>query len=447
MGRLLLLWLLAGETAVGPSGEPAGNRYQFAQTEMAVPIQDRIVCPQSATASRAAEAAFSRFHTLNSICSDYDPESELRRLCRTSSAGHAVRVSEDLWRVLVCRQELSQRSEGAFDVTIGPVVRLWRSGRHTKELPSRELLDEARSRVGYRLMRLDSRTHSVELLKANMRLDLGGIAKGYAVDEAMAALRKHGIARMMVEAGGNIGLGDAPPGKAGWRIGIAPPDAHSPPREYLELARVAISTSGDMWQYAIIGGKRYSHLIDPHSGMALTDHSNVTVVGPDGLSTDGLSSAVAILGPEKGLKLVEATPHSAAFIVRLVNGKEQTFQSKRWRRPAERRQVRLAPQRQYFAHAVVEDSFGVVAPWYRGQNGQCDWRLRITAETLKRYPWADKDLAVMAAPHFVFNGHWSIRSRWHDPRRPPFIRLGQRRRGTAVIQSVDRNDELLPLHE
>ena len=86
-----------------------------------------------------------------------------------------------------------------------------------------------------------------------------------------------------------------------------------------------------MWQYAIIGGKRYSHLIDPHSGMALTDHSNVTVVGPDGLSTDGLSSAVAILGPEKGLKLVEATPHSAAFIVRLVNGKEQTFQSKRWR--------------------------------------------------------------------------------------------------------------------
>ena len=163
-----------------------------------------------------------------------------------------------------------------------------------------------------------------------------------------------------------------------------------------------------MWQYAIIGGKRYSHLIDPHTGMALTDHSNVTVVGPDGLSTDGLSSAVAILGPEKGLKLVEATPHSAAFIVRLVNGKEQTFQSKRWRDLPRGGKLAASPQRQYFAHAVVEDSFGVVAPWYRGQNGQCDWRLRITAETLKRYPWADKDLAVMAAPHFVFNGHWSI---------------------------------------
>jgi FAD:protein FMN transferase len=331
MGRLLLLWLLAGETTAALCGEPVGNRYQFAQTEMAVPIKVVLYAPNRGTASRAAEAAFSRFHALNSILSDYDPESELRRLCRTSSAGHAVRVSDDLWRVLVRARELSERSQGAFDVTIGPVVRLWRSARHTKELPSSESLADARSRVGYQLMRLDASNHSVELLKPNMRLDLGGIAKGYAVDEAMAALRKHGITRMMVEAGGNIGLGDAPPGKAGWRIGIAPPDAHSPPREYLELARCAISTSGDMWQYAIIGGKRYSHLIDPHSGTPLTDHSSVTVVGPDGLSTDGLSSAVAILGPEKGLKLVEATPHSAAFIVRTVNGKEETFQSTHWR--------------------------------------------------------------------------------------------------------------------
>jgi thiamine biosynthesis lipoprotein len=94
----------------------------------------------------------------------------------------------------------------------------------------------------------------------------------------MAVLGKHGITRMMVEAGGNIGLGDPPPGRLGWRIGIAPPDVRSPPREYLWLSRCAISTSGDMWQYAIIGGKRYSHLIDPKTGMALTDRSSVTVV-------------------------------------------------------------------------------------------------------------------------------------------------------------------------
>ena len=203
--------------------------------------------------------------------------------------------------------------------------------RHTKELPSPDSLRAAQSLVGYRLMRLEPKTQSVELRKANMRLDLGGIAKGYAVDEALAAIRKEGVTRMMIEAGGNIGLGDPPPEKPGWRIGIAPPDAQSPPRMYLSLSRVAISVSGDLWQYAIIGGRRYSHLIDPRTGMALTDHSSVTVVGPDGLSTDGLSSAAAILGPEKGLKLVNSTPHTAAFIVRIVDGKEATYQSDNWK--------------------------------------------------------------------------------------------------------------------
>lgn len=340
MGRLGLLWLvMVGATAGLPAGklaaeevpaETANRRFEYTQTEMAVPIRIVLYAPDNATATRAAQAAFDRFHELNAALSDYDPESELRKLCGSSSEGNPVKVGDDLWRVLVQSQTLSERSEGAFDVTIGPVVRLWRNARRTKELPSSASLDSARSRVGYRLMRLNAAGQSVELLKPDMRLDLGGIAKGYAVDEAMAAIRKHGLTRMMVEAGGNIGLGEPPPDKSGWRIGIAPPDAQSPPREYLELSRVAISTSGDLWQYAIIDGNRYSHLIDPRTGMALTNHCSATVVGPDGLSTDGLSSAIAILGPEKGLKLVEAMPRSAAFLVRVVDGKEETFQSKDW---------------------------------------------------------------------------------------------------------------------
>jgi thiamine biosynthesis lipoprotein len=135
---------------------------------------------------------------------------------------------------------------------------------------------------------------------------------------------------MMIEAGGNIGLGDPPPGKAGWRIGVAPPDTRSQPREYLELAQCAVSTSGDTWQYAIIGGTRYSHLIDPRTGRALTEHCSVTVVGPDGLGTDGLSSAVTILGPEKGMKLINDTPGAAAIMIRIVDGKEDVVQSKHW---------------------------------------------------------------------------------------------------------------------
>ena len=246
---------------------------------MAIPIRIVLYSIDNATASKAAQAAFSRFHDLNAILSDYDPQSELRRLCDTSTGGKTVPVSDDLWRVIVRAEELSDRSAGAFDVTIGPVVRLWRSARQTKELPSPQSLQKALSRVGYRFIRLHKQQHAVELLKPNMRLDLGGIAKGYAVDEAMAVLRKHGITSMMIEAGGNIGLGDPPPERPGWRIGVAPPDVQSPPRQYLWLSRAALSTSGDLWQYAIIGGTRLAP-IDPRTGMALTDRCSVSRCRP-----------------------------------------------------------------------------------------------------------------------------------------------------------------------
>ncbi len=336
MGRtivtcLLAMCLLAAGFSAIASAAPVIDRFEFVQTEMAVPIRIVLYAPDNATAAAAAREAFLRFHELNARLSDYDPNSELRRLCDTSSEGKPIRVGDDLWRVLVRSLELSEQSEGAFDVTVGPLVHLWRNARHTKELPTAESLAAARARVGYRFVRLDAKRHTVELLRPKMRLDLGGIAKGYAVDEAMRAIRRQGITRMMVEAGGNIALGDSPPEKPGWRIGIAPPDAKSPPRQYLWLSRVAISTSGDLWQYAVIGGVRYSHLIDPKTGMALTDHCSVTVVGPDGLSTDGVSSAVAILGPEKGLKLIENTPGTAALIVRMVAGKQQIHQSRKWK--------------------------------------------------------------------------------------------------------------------
>jgi thiamine biosynthesis lipoprotein len=329
--RLAVLWVVG--TALQAASSPAAtlNRFTFTQTEMAVPIRIVLYAADDTTAATAARAGFSRFHDLNAAMSDYDPQSELRRLCDTSYEGKPIHVSDDLWRVLVRAIDVAKRSDGAFDVTVGPLVHLWRNARRTKELPSPKSIEAAKSRVGYQWVRLHSDQQAVELLRPTMRLDLGGIAKGYAVDEALRAIRKHGITRVMVEAGGNIGLGDPPPGRRGWRIGIAPPDAKSPPREYLSLARVAISTSGDMWQYAVIGGVRYSHLIDPHTGMALTDRSSVTVVGPDGLSTDGLSAAVAILGPQQGVKLVEATPGTAAFIVRLVDGQEQTYRSRKWK--------------------------------------------------------------------------------------------------------------------
>ncbi|MCE5303746.1 MAG: FAD:protein FMN transferase [Planctomycetaceae bacterium] len=331
MGKLIVVGVVWAGVAAAMAGEPSLERFEFLQTEMAVPIRIVLFAPDNATASNAAKAAFQRFHELNTVLSDYDPQSELRRLCASSGEGCEVPVSDPLWRVLVRAEQLSKLSDGAFDVTIGPVVHLWRSARQTKELPSPKSLEAALQRIGYPSMRLIPSRQAVELLKPNMRLDLGGIAKGYAVDEAMGTLRRHGLSRMLVDAGGNLALGDPPPGRSGWRIGIAPSDVRDKPSQFLQLSNIAMSTSGDLWQHTMIRGVRYSHLIDPRTGMALTDQCSVTVLGPDGLSTDGLSSAVAILGPEKGLKLIDDTPGTAALFTQMVDGRRRVYCSKRWK--------------------------------------------------------------------------------------------------------------------
>jgi thiamine biosynthesis lipoprotein len=318
----------AGET---PAPQQTLARYEFEQVEMSVPIRVVLYAPDKEAARAAAKAAFDRFRALNAVMSDYDETSELRRLCDTAGQGKAVKVSDDLWRVLVRAQEMAKLSDGAFDVTIGPLVRRWRQARRLHELPSAEHIRTAKEAVGYRHIRLDPQRQSVELLKPNMRLDLGGIAKGFAVGEAMKLLKEKGLTRGMIYAGGDMGLGDPPLDKPGWRIGIAPPGPDKPPRLYLWLSNTAVATSGDAWQFVEIDGKRYSHVVDPRTGIGLTDHNTVTVVMPDSTTADAITKAVAILGPEKGFKLIDEMPGAAAFVVRYADGKEQTFASKRWK--------------------------------------------------------------------------------------------------------------------
>jgi thiamine biosynthesis lipoprotein len=323
--------------SIAAAGEPAADqaalrRFEFSQVEMAVTVEIALYSADADAATAAAKDAFSRIHALNGILSDYDPESELRRLCDTAGTGRAVHVSDELWKVLDHAQHVSQQSDGAFDVTVGPVVRLWRRARRQKELPSPQALRQAEDLVGYRFLRLDAERQAVELLKKGMAIDLGGIAKGYAMDEALAVLQRHGITRALVEAGGDMRLGDPPPDRSGWRVGIPPlDDPQAGPVSYLEVSRVAVSTSGDMMQYVEVGGKRYSHIVDPRTGMALTDHCRVMVVAPTGIAADAITKAVGVLGPEKGLKLIDATPGMAAMVTRAPDGRIEHHESSRWK--------------------------------------------------------------------------------------------------------------------
>jgi FAD:protein FMN transferase len=326
----LAIWLLGMGLLAGD--DPAGElrRFEYTQTEMAVPFTIVIYSGDDSTANRAAKEAFDRIHELNGTFSDFDPESELRRLCDNSEPGSKTVVSDDLWCVLSTAQDLSTRSEGAFDITVGPVVRLWRKARQLKELPSPESLKNALSLTGYRFVRLDPENHSVELLKKGMKLDLGGIAKGYALDEAFAVLQKNVINRAMIKAGGDIRLGEPPPNLTGWRIAIGQNKLDGKPQSYLSLTNVGVSTSGDTMQFVVINGKKYSHIVDPKTGLGLTDHVQVTVIAKDGITSDGLSTAVNVLGHEKGLSLIEDTQDTAACIICEINGKAETFYSKRW---------------------------------------------------------------------------------------------------------------------
>jgi len=308
------------------------QKFVYEKAEMGLPFRISLYAKDEATAKAAAEAAFDRVAVLNSILSDYDPDSELSRLSHTSGQGKAVPVSTDLWRVLVRAQEYAVRSDGAFDITVGPLVNLWRRARHKQELPTPELIAEMKARVGYKNLRLDPEHHTAELLVPEMRLDLGAIAKNYAVDEAVAVLKQRGITRVLVGGSGDMTAADAPPDQPGWRIEVAPLDVPgAPPPQIIYLKNRSIATSGDIFQRVEIGGKRYSHIVDPHTGIGLTDHSLVTVVASDCMAANGLTTTISVLGPERGLKFVEETPGAAAHVVRMPDDKIQFVESSRWK--------------------------------------------------------------------------------------------------------------------
>jgi len=329
----LLSALLAASCVSTPEAGPLADRYEFHQTEMGVPFRIVLYASSQNAAQGAAAAAFQRIQQLNDIMTDYDSDSELSRLSQTSGQGRAEPVSPDLWVVLERAQQLAARSQGAFDVTVGPCVNLWRFARREGKLPDPARLAKARQAVGYTKMRLDPAHHTVTLLAPNMRLDLGGIAKGYAVAQALKTLGRLGIGRALVNGGGDLAVSGPPPGTEGWRIELPPLDAsNAPPTRYVLLANAGVSTSGDLFQRLEINGQRYSHIIDPRTGMALTDHSLVTVIAPDDFTADGLTKVMSVLPPGEARQFMAREPEAAVRIVRKPGAKVEVYEFNGFRR-------------------------------------------------------------------------------------------------------------------
>ena len=312
----------------------AGKLSRFEKSEPHMGTVARIVvyAPNFDAAAAATRAAFQRIRELDGILSDYQAESELNRLSH-QSGGPPVKVGPDLFRVLSTAQNLAVRSDGAFDVTVGPLIRLWRRARRQRALPEADRLAAALDVTGFRWLSLNTKQQTAQLAKTGMLLDVGGIAKGFAADEALQTLTRAGIEQALVALGGDISVSSPPPGRKGWSIEIASLNlAGAPKPPPLLLHNAAVSTSGDAEQFVEIGSIRYSHIVDPRTGKALTGRRSVTVVAAHGIDSDALATAVSVMDPAEGLKLIDATRAASALIVVQTSSGIQTWKSKRWKK-------------------------------------------------------------------------------------------------------------------
>ncbi len=298
-----MLLTLGGCAGNRPPKDPAGlERFEFTKLVMGVKARVVVYSPGEAPARAAAAAAFARMEDLDRILSDYRPDSELS-LLPARAAGRWTELSPELSEVLRLARRISDLGDGAFDVTVGAMSREWRAARQEGRLPSPEALAAARAVSGWEKLELHTSESRARVAAPGMRLDLGGIGKGYAAREASRTLQALGARSHLVALAGDIVVGDAPPGADGWRIGI---DLGRGSEGSIDLVNRAVSTSGDAAQFVEVDGVRYSHILDPRTGIGVTTRTACVVVAEDGAIADAAATAVCVLGADRGAALLRS---------------------------------------------------------------------------------------------------------------------------------------------
>lgn len=285
-------------TALTSRAQPL-ERYEYQEQHMGTRFSIILFAETQFQADNSANKAFQRVAQLNRIMSDYLPESELSQLSASSGTGKKIKVSKDLYRILRRSKKWSKWSDGHFDVTIGPLSKLWRKAFRQQEFPDSSAILKARSKVNYKWIKLFPLSRKVKLIRSGMRLDLGGIAKGYAIDEAMKILKQEGIKYALVDGGGDLLFTDPYPLDSSDRITSADPawKIQTPDGITLQSSRAAIASSGDTYRYLEHKGIRYAHIINPKTGYGMSDVSTITVQAPDCTTADALASILSIVEP------------------------------------------------------------------------------------------------------------------------------------------------------
>ena len=303
------------------------KRFEFSENKMGSPFGIIFYHTDSTEAMQIAKQCFSIVDSLNTIFSDYNSESEVGKLALQTNQTD-IKVSDELFAMIVSSKDAWTRSRKTFDVTIGALTQLWRKVKKENRFPSETEIKAAKDLTGFKNLIINERSKTISFKKPGIRLDFGGIVPGYASQRVIDFLKTKNINIALVDASGDIVISDAPPGKNGWTIGInLPEDENEVWDKKLELKNFAVSTSGDVYRYIVHQGKKYSHIVDPRTGYGVTSQRNVTVIASFGADADWLATACSILPIKKALSLAKKE-HAAVFIATLNNDKIITYQSK-----------------------------------------------------------------------------------------------------------------------
>lgn len=303
----------------------AQTRFEYEHQQMGTQIRLIFYASDYTVADSVSKEAFKRIDDLNEILSDYIKDSELNDFCR--QAPETTLVSDELYDVLRTSKEISKNTHGAFDITIGPLVGLWRTARKKKKLPSSSDIRNALKHVGYEKISLLGKNR-VQLQKKGMKLDLGGIGKGFTADEVMKVLKNLGITSALIDMGGDILVSNPPPEKEDWTLAFTYyKESGEEIVQKIKLRNQAVATSGDLFQFVEIDNTRYSHIVAPQTGMALTSRIQVSVIAHKGALADGYASALSVMGIDKTEQQIESMKNLAVFATEKVAGEYRQWNS------------------------------------------------------------------------------------------------------------------------
>lgn len=302
---------LLGATSVPVSAQTPNETREFRYL-MGTSVQIAATGGTEVARKAAIEEAYAAISEVDRLMSNYRNDSELA-LVNAEAAARAVRVSDPMFAVLEAAKSIGARSGGAFDVTVGPLVKLW--GFHDKRphVPTAEELARVRPLVSNDNLILDAKARTVRFAKPGVEIDLGGIAKGFAVELAGNVFRQRGLGAF-IDAGGNQYMVGRPQGKAMWTLGIRDPETPERLLATLDVDEGSVSTSAQGSNFLVANGRKYGHILDPRTLEPAADRLSVTIVSKDATLADALSKVAFLLGPRQALSVIESFPGTYAAI-------------------------------------------------------------------------------------------------------------------------------------